>query len=383
VPVHGGAPAVYTAWNGTSPSPVTPPVGPGAGQRVGLAGGGHGGLGPVGSGAAKVAVPGPLTPQAAIIPATGAAPHAAGQATQQARQQQATQQPAGVVVPVVAAHPQAGASGVALAMADAAAAAGLSVLLVDCADPRRSGLAGVASHEGPTVAVPSVATSGGWAVRVSTRAPAGGRPVRVLRVVAPARPWTAADLPTPAAWVTAAPGWWDLTVVDLGWDAWHLLAGPESLGPMRWLSAGPQPTNIAPKAMPSPPLPAVSPVLVVRATAPSLAAAEGVLARYLAAYAAGWLAEVGQVAVVGASGWPPGVLGGAGRLARLVQGREQFVPWASSAAVAGWSTAPVPPVLRDAGKRLLLGVGGRVGAAVGPVPKPPRRGWWRRARYGP
>jgi hypothetical protein len=128
---------------------------------------------------------------------------------------------------------------------------------------------------------------------------------------------------------------------------------------------------------------AVSPVLVVRATVPSLAAAEGLLARYLAAYTAGWLAGVGQVAVVGASSWPPGVLGGAGRLARLVQGREVFVPWVRSAAVAGWSAAPVPPVLRDAGKRLLLGVGGRVGAAVDPVPTPRRRGWWRRARYGP
>jgi hypothetical protein len=273
------------------------------------------------------------------------------------------------VAPVLAAHPQVGVSGVALAMADAAAAAGLAVLLVDCADPRRSGLAGIASHEGPAVPI----GGGSWSVRVSVRAASGGRPVQVRRVIAPAGPWTPVDLPPPGAWLAVAPGRWDLVVVDLGWDVWHLLAGPQSLGPMRWLSNDWQLT---------------SPVLVVRATVPSLAAAEGVLSRYLAAYSAGWLAGVAQVAVVGASSWPPEVLSGAGRLARLAAGREVFVPWASAAAVAGWSPAPLPAELLDAGRRLLVGVGGQVATALGPVSqrrRPSRRRWRHGpyARYGP
>jgi hypothetical protein len=359
VPVHGGAPMPSASSSGAGSVPAAPPVGSEPGQRAGFAGGGHGGSGPVVSGGARVATTGLPAPQAAVPPTSGAAvPTSAPQ-----------EWGVGAVVPVLAAHPQVGVSGVALAMADAAAAAGLSVLLVDGADPRRSGLAGIASHEGPTVPV----AGGSWSVRVSLRAPAGGRPVQVRRSVAPAAPWTPVDMPAPGAWLMAAPGWWDLAVVDLGWDAWHLLSGPQSLGPMRWLSGDRQP---------------ITPVLVVRATVPSLAAAEGVLSRYLAAYAAGWLAGVGQVAVVGASSWPPRVLGGAGRLARLAAGREVFVPWVRSAAVAGWSASPLPVELLDAGRRLLAGVGGRVAAAVGPIPQPrrPSRRRWRHgpyARYGP
>jgi hypothetical protein len=136
-----------------------------------------------------------------------------------------------MLVPVLGAHSYAGTSGVALAMADAAAALGLRVLLVDCADPVRTGLAGVCGTEGASTPVPHTAV----AVRVSQRmAERGG--VQVRRLVA-AGPLAAAQIPPPKAWAAVAPTGFDLTVVDLGWDVWPLLTSPAELGPAWWLAA--------------------------------------------------------------------------------------------------------------------------------------------------
>ena len=57
--------------------------------------------------------------------------------------------PFGAVVPVLAGSPGAGASVLAAALTDTLQLAGRCVLLVDAADPARSGLAAAASAEGP------------------------------------------------------------------------------------------------------------------------------------------------------------------------------------------------------------------------------------------
>lgn len=164
----------------------------------------------------------------------------------------------GTVVPVLGGGPGAGASVLAVVLADALAALGLRVLLVDAADPLRSGLAMAAGADGPATTGPHP----GLSIRHAYRGPIqisrlefSGLPVRSVGMVpAPAffAPGTGADSDQV-----------DVTVVDVGWDAWTV-AGLPLHGPGGWLRTG---------------APAPRPVLAVRPTAPGVRAAETLLGR--------------------------------------------------------------------------------------------------------
>lgn len=163
----------------------------------------------------------------------------------------------GTVVPVLGASPGAGASVLAVVLADALAAQGLRVLLVDAADPLRSGLALAASSDARATPGPHP----GVCIRHGHRGP-----IAVARL-------EFAGLPVRSPGMVPAPVFFDptsrdgdpveVTVVDVGWDAWTV-AGLPLHGPGGWLRTGPVPPR---------------PVLAVRATAPGVRAAETLLAR--------------------------------------------------------------------------------------------------------
>ena len=259
----------------------------------------------------------------------------------------------GAVIPVIGAHPHVGASGVALAVADAAARLGLRVLLIDCADPARTGLAGVCGTEGASVTVCGAARG----IRVSYRALESGT-LQVRRLVPTGEALSAPQVPAPALWAAAAPTGVDVTVVDLGWDAWPLLTAVNHLGPMWWATGDNQ---------------QVFPLLVLQPTAASVIKAEGVAARYGNGVRGGLLAGLRQVAAVGGQQWDPRVLSVAGPATRTAAERAVFFPWSAPHQVSGWSTDPLPEPALRAATALLRGVGGPVAAAAGPPPSPPRR----------
>lgn len=165
----------------------------------------------------------------------------------------------GTVVPVLGGGAGAGASVLAVVLADALAAQGLRVLLVDAADPLRSGLTLAAGTDGPAVQGPHP----GVRIRRAHRGPIRMAHLEYLGL--PVR--SAAMVPAPAFWApTVAEETGervDVTVVDVGWDSWTVAALPLA-GPGGWLRDG---------------CPAPRPVLVVRATAPGVRAAETLLGR--------------------------------------------------------------------------------------------------------
>ncbi len=252
----------------------------------------------------------------------------------------------GAVVPVLGAHPQAGASGVALALADAAAAAGFRVQLIDSADPARSGLVGVCQVEGRSV--PCGEQS---AVRLAERRLPHST-VLVRRLIGTGLPQRLAAVPHPLQWAAAGGEDVDLTVVDTGWDLWQLMSPGSPIGPLVWCGLAGVPTL---------------PVLAVRATAPSAALAEVVLSRYLTGVERSSLAPIHGVAVVGGERWPEpanAVMGNA--LRASVDECSEFVPADPVAAIHGWTTAVSPPSATRAAGALLHRLGGRIGAAFEP-----------------
>lgn len=253
----------------------------------------------------------------------------------------------GAIVPVLGAHGQVGASGVALALADAAALVGLRVLLVDAADPGRSGLAGVCHVEGRSI----VTGADRAAVRVATRY-LGRVAVDVRRLVGTGLPLTVSAVPLRRQWAASVRGPVDLTVVDVGWDVWRLMTANTELGPLAWCQTG--------SAM-------VRPVLVVRPTMPSVGVAEAVIARY----ARGQLVDLAPLAgllVVGASTWPTTVVAALGHLMRQAAPHALFIPHDPNAAMHGWSTRSLPAAITTAVAGLLRGLGGRYAEAAGPPP---------------
>ena len=205
----------------------------------------------------------------------------------------------GVVIPILAGSAGAGASVLAATLADALGQAGRRVLLVDAADPARSGLAQACPAEG--VEVRDVHP--GLALRYSWRAE-----VLVARMES-RHPITAGMVPPPPAWLPAR-GPVEATVVDVGHDGWRAAADP-LLGAGGWLRWG-QPGPL--------------PVLVVRATRPSLVAAEQVLARLHRWITARVAAPPARVVVVGARRWPRGVTGAAGRRLAPLLDDAVFLP---------------------------------------------------------
>ena len=205
----------------------------------------------------------------------------------------------GAVVPVLAGSPGAGASVLAAAVTDALQQAGQRVLLVDAADPARSGLAAAAPEEGLHVRE----VHPGLHLRYSWRHES------LLARMESRFPITPAMVPPPPAWLPDR-GPVHVTVVDVGHDGWRAAADP-LLGAGGWLRRG---------------QPATLPILVVRPTRPSLQQAEQVLARLYRWVNARVAEPPAQLVVVGARRWPRGVTGAAGRLLDPLIPDAVFVP---------------------------------------------------------
>lgn len=233
----------------------------------------------------------------------------------------------GQVIPVLAGSPGAGASVLTAVLSDVLQLAAQCTLVVDTADPTRSGLAMAVRSEGPWVPGPHPSVR----IRYSWRAQA-----LLARVET--------SLPVVAPGMVPPPGFWrppvrelHATVVDLSHDAWRVSAHPLT-GAGEWLRQG---------------SPAPRPVLVVRATRPSLMHAEQVLARLDTWGGIGAVTPPSQLVVMGATRWPPSVAGVAGRrVAELLEGAV-FVPHDPELAVGGITAQVTPAQVRAAVAPLL------------------------------
>lgn len=228
----------------------------------------------------------------------------------------------GTVIPVLAGSPGAGASVLATLLADVLQLSKRCALMVDPADPPRSGLAMAARSEGPWRTRPNPHVY----IRYSWRAQALlARLETALPVVAPGA------VPPPRFWRPPVRHL-HATVVDLGHDPWRIAAHPLS-GAGAWLRRGtPQPR----------------PVLVVRPSRPSLLHAEQILARLDPWVACAAVIAPVQLVVMGAKRWPEGVAGAAGRRVSGLVESAVFVPYDPALAAAGITPAPTPARLREA-----------------------------------
>lgn len=227
----------------------------------------------------------------------------------------------GTVIPVLAGSPGAGASVLAALLADVLQLEQLRVLMIDPADPPRSGLATAARSQGPWLARPHPQVR----IRYSWRAQAlVARLETSLPVIAPGM------VPPPRFW--QPPMQLHVTVVDLGHDPWRVTAHPLT-GAGAWLRRGtPQPR----------------PLLVVRPSRPSLLHAEQVLARLEPWVSCAAATAPAQLVVMGAKRWPDGVAGAAGRRVNALLDDAVFVPHDPDLAAAGVTAAATPPRLRQA-----------------------------------
>jgi len=228
----------------------------------------------------------------------------------------------GTVIPVLAGSPGAGASVLAAALTDVLQLGHHRVLLIDPADPPRSGLAAASRARGPWLTRPHPRVR----IRYSWRAQALLAQLETsLPVIAPGM------VPPPRLWLPPVPPP-HITVVDLGHDPWRVTAHPLA-GVGAWLRRGtPQPR----------------PLLVVRPSRPSLLHAEQVLAR-LDPWISGAVATApAQLVVMGAKRWPHGVAGAAGRRVSALLPDAVFVPHDSDLAAAGITAEVTPPRLRQA-----------------------------------
>jgi hypothetical protein len=264
----------------------------------------------------------------------------------------------GVVVPVLGAHPQAGSSGVALALADAAAGAGLQVLLIDSADPARSGLTSVCQLEGRSFPASPIRDS----IRLGERR-TGRTSTQVRRLVGTGSPQRLEMLPRPIDWMTASGPPVDLTVVDLGWDLWQLTAPRSRLGPLQWCCLRSAPTMA---------------VLVMRPSRPSVMSAEVMLARYEIGIRAMGLHGVSALAAVGGTEWPMSVRAAMGPTLVSMADQAEFIPLDNAVLASGWTSAPAPAPSVRAAANLLRRLGGPIAEAIGPPP-PVRRGLFHRS----
>ncbi|WP_245848981.1 hypothetical protein [Lentzea kentuckyensis] len=228
----------------------------------------------------------------------------------------------GLVIPVLAGSPGAGASVFTALMADALQLAHRNVLLIDPADPPRSGLAIAARSDGPWLTKPHPQVH----IRFSWRAHAlVARLETTLPVIAPGM------VPPPRFWLPQGPRP-EITVVDLGHDPWRVAAHP-LLGAGAWLRRG---------------TPAPLPVLVVRPSRPSLLHAEQVLARLERWVVTGVVSPPVQLVVMGAKRWPAGVAGAAGRRVCALLESAVFVSHDPELAASGVTAAVTPLRLRQA-----------------------------------
>ena len=211
----------------------------------------------------------------------------------------------GRLVMVLGCHGGAGASTIALSVAQAAGESGRSVRLLDCASAERSGLLTAVDAE-------LGAGSSGW-----RRGRRGRLPIdRVAEVLA-----SAADVPAPAE---EAPGQVEVTVLDTGWGATGVLSGDS------WMARAAESAAI---------------VLVARATIPALRQLEQVLAT---------CPGDPVVAVQGPIRWDRSVRATAGPLllAAETAARVVRVPSDRHLAACGITSAPLPRAVLRAGRQI-------------------------------
>ncbi|MBW0102936.1 hypothetical protein [Pseudonocardia sp. KRD291] len=239
----------------------------------------------------------------------------------------------GAVIPVLAGSAGAGASSISAAISDVLQQAGRCALLVDADDPARSGLACASSVEGPWVQRinPQIA------IRYSWRSDA-----LLARVETHLPTITPGMVPVPPDWLPdPAPDPLHATVVDLGHGGWRAGATP-TYGAGGWLRRG---------------LPSQRPILVVRATRPSLRQAEQVLARLDPYVRRGVATAPVQLVVNGARKWPAGVSGAAGSRLQALLADALFVPYDRNWELSGVTDEPSPPKPADALRPLLASWG--------------------------
>ena len=212
----------------------------------------------------------------------------------------------GRVVMVVGCHGGAGASTLALAVAEAVRESGRSARLLDCASPERSGL---------TTAVDAELGVDGSGWRQGRRA--GLHIDRVCDGLA-----SVGDVPTPPA---ESAGQVEVTVVDTAWGVADILAGD------CWLA------QVSSSAVV---------VLVARATIPALRQLEQAL---------GTCPGDPVVALLGPTRWDRSVHATAGRLLTAAEsaGRVVRVPSDRHLSVAGISRAPLPKAIAEAGRQIV------------------------------
>lgn len=244
--------------------------------------------------------------------------------------------PFGALIPVLAGSAGAGASVFAAATVDALQRAGRCALLIDAAEPFRSGLCSATEVEGQHTTSPAP----GLRVRYSWR-----DHVVVARKETDLDPATT-SIPElePLQWLPLPPlEPLHTTVVDLGQD-WTRPEACAPTGACGWLR-GPAAFSPAPR-----------PVLVVRATRPSLMAAEAALARLDSRIASGQVLPPARLVVMASwkkRGWPAGVAGAAGaRVARLLDDAV-FVPYDRDLDIGGVTAAPAPTRVQSAVADLL------------------------------
>jgi hypothetical protein len=235
---------------------------------------------------------------------------------------------AGMVIPVLGASSGIGASVVAAALFDALDVCGVPTLLVDAADPARSGLASAVANQGapartlhPKIGVAYARRGDGWVAQLA--AP----PTEALSArMVPSPSWWLPDQTAPAA-----------TVVDLGWDPWQIAAAPLR-GAGSWLEAG----------HPSSP----RPVLVVEPNRPSLAKANGLLTRLRPWISAGHIAAPAALVVVSARRWPKQITGVAAQALGELMEQAVFLPYDRDVETGGIGPGPVSDRLRTAAAAL-------------------------------
>lgn len=217
-------------------------------------------------------------------------------------------QPGGPVVAVVAGHSGAGASTVAVTLAEALATSGSSVRIVEVADASRSGLAAATTAE--------LGEDGaGW-----RRGRRGDIHIDRLAFRAAAID----EVPAPAS----APHPDELLVLDIGWPA------RDALGARGWLA-----TALATSSL----------LLVCRPTVPGIRQTE-----YLLAELAEQTPAAVTVAAVGPARWPGAATASAGPQLRAARdsGRVITVPIDRRVETDGVSAEALPKALAAAGKAL-------------------------------
>jgi hypothetical protein len=241
--------------------------------------------------------------------------------------------PFGLVLPVLSGSPGAGASVFSALAADVLQQAGRCALLVDTAEPSRSGLAAAAAITGAEVAYPAA----GVGVRWSWRGHAVVAQMETdLEPLAPVPPFTPAEWLPPSGLVPL-----HVTIADVG-QGWCAPTDAPLTGPGSWLAAGTGADTPCP-------------VLVVRATRPSLLAAEAALARMDPWVSAGQAVFPIRLVVMASwkRKWPKGVAGVAGARVSSLLDDAVFVPHDEELLLGGISEHPTPPRAQAAVAQLL------------------------------